>query len=208
MELPRVKAHGAPPTAAGSPQPAASGSRSYGATRGAEPWLLHHVAPFQSKAQALLPSGREACRIQTSCATRGAKTRTTGSFKGNQHARRAPRPFFWRVSRVSACRISLGSKQHFRAAKLVVLLSAQRLKAESYRSGSPAARSGGGWRVARRHRHIPPPPLTSFELFQLGSPGCLLLVSTAAWVCVACDAKPNSLAPLGPVVLPLLKFTM
>jgi hypothetical protein len=58
-------------------------------------------------------------------------------------------------------------------------------------SGSPAARAGD----TGAH---PPPPLDFFRAIAAG--GCLV-VSTVA----LCGAKLNSLAPLGPVVLPSLK---
>jgi hypothetical protein len=68
-------------------------------------------------------------------------------------------------------------------------------------SGSPAARAGD----------TGAPPTPTLDFFRAisaggvgGDQGVLLLVSTVA----LCGAKPNSLTPLGPVVLPLLKITM
>jgi hypothetical protein len=73
--------------------------------------------------------------------------------------------------------------------------------------GGPAQRLQAGVRqrerVARARGHIPPPPL-ALDFLRAISAGECLLVSTVA----LCGAKPNSLTPLGPVVLPLLKTTM
>jgi hypothetical protein len=82
-------------------------------------------------------------------------------------------------------------KQHFRsfffrAAELVVLLSDCKRQSSNSRGNK-----------------VPPPPLTSFERFQISAGECLV-VSTVA----LCGAKPNSLTSLGSVGLPLLEITM
>jgi hypothetical protein len=117
----------------------------------------------------------------TSCAIRGAKTRTIGSFKSNQCA---PRPVFLRVCR------HVTSKQHFRSKKIAPRSWWSCSAATA--SGSPAARAGD------MGAH-PTPTLDPFRAISAG--GCLL-VSTVA----LCGAKLNSrLTPLGPVVLSGLK---
>jgi hypothetical protein len=55
--------------------------------------------------------------------------------------------------------------------------------------------SGSGWAVAWL--------LASDSRPLLSAGGCLVVTTGTT-----CGAKPNSLTPLGPVVLPLLKFTM
>jgi hypothetical protein len=84
------------------------------------------------------------------------------------------------------------SARNFRAAKFVVLLSDCK-----WESGSES-----GCRHARGH--TPPPLPHTLDLFRAISAEECLVVSTVA----LCGTKLNSLTPLGPVVLPLLKTTM
>jgi hypothetical protein len=79
------------------------------------------------------------------------------------------------------------SARKFRAAKLVVLLSDCKRE-----SGSEIGRGDTG-------EH----PTSILDFFRAISAGECLVVSILA----LCGAKPNSLAPLGPVVLLLLKIT-
>jgi hypothetical protein len=121
-------------------------------------------------------------RPWTSCAIRGAKTRTIGSFKSNQCA---PRPVFSRVCR------HVTSKQHFRS---IFFAPRSWWSCSATARGSPAARAGD----TGAH------PTPALDFFRAISAGGCLLVSTVT----PCGAKPNSQTPLGSVVLPLLKIAM
>jgi hypothetical protein len=128
----------------------------------------------------------------TSCAIRGAKTRIIGRLKA-ANARRAL--FFCAFVGMPLANnipgISRSKNSAPRSWWLVVGGRAQRLQAAS---GSPAARAGG----AEAH------PTPALDFFRATSAGERLLVSTVT----LCGAKPNSLTPLDPVVLTLLKITM